>query len=60
MSVSSDEINYLVYRYIQEAGFAHTAYLFGTESRLFDAAGLDTSDVPPAALITLLHKGKPL
>ena len=32
MSISSDEVNYLVYRYLQESGFTHAAYTFGYES----------------------------
>lgn len=29
MSFSSDEVNFLVYRYLQESGFFHSAYTFG-------------------------------
>ena len=31
MSISSDEVNFLVYRYLQESGFSHTAFTFGYE-----------------------------
>lgn len=34
MSFSSDEVNYLVYRYLQESGFTHSAYVFGMESHV--------------------------
>lgn len=29
MSFTSDEVNFLVYRYLQESGFFHSAYTFG-------------------------------
>jgi len=32
MSISSDEVNFLVYRYLQESGFHHAAFTFGYES----------------------------
>ena len=32
MSVGSDEINFLIYRYLQESGYLHSAYVFGNES----------------------------
>ncbi|CAL7943581.1 unnamed protein product [Xylocopa violacea] len=34
MSFSSDEVNFLVYRYLQESGFQHSAYTFGIESHI--------------------------
>lgn len=55
MSVSQDEINYLVYRYLQENGFPHSAFIFETES-LADATNISGSQIPPGALITLLQK----
>ena len=32
MAVSSDEVNYLISRYLRESGFSHTAFVFETES----------------------------
>ena len=32
MAISSDEVNFLVYRYLQESGFHHSAFAFGYES----------------------------
>ena len=73
MSISSDEVNYLVYRYLQENGTRLTRF-----SRIFvnfSAAGFSHSafsfayesmvsrssisqtDIPPGALITFLQKG---
>lgn len=42
MSFNSDEVNYLVYRYLQESGFAHSAYVFGIESHVQVRVYLDT------------------
>ena len=50
MSVGSDEINFLIYRYLQESGYMHSAYVFGDESNVTQA-NINGSTVPPAALI---------
>ncbi|KCV68932.1 hypothetical protein H696_04352 [Fonticula alba] len=68
MSFTSDEVNLLIYRYLQESGFSHSSFVFSNESLLFQADILtepsaDDGDVPPAlnippgALIALLQKG---
>ena len=51
MSVGSDEINYLIYRYLQESGYLHSAFVFGDESNVAQAGHINGSTVPPAALI---------
>lgn len=56
MSISSDEVNYLVYRYLQENGFSHSAFTFAYES-LVAKSSVAQSDVPPGALVTFLQKG---
>ena len=56
MSISADEVNYLIYRYLQENGFSHTAFTFAYESLVAKSAVAYT-DVPPGALITFLQKG---
>nr|ADG65018.1 hypothetical protein [Drosophila pseudoobscura] len=56
MSFSSDEVNFLVYRYLQESGFLHSAYVFGIESNVA-RTNINGSLVPPAALLTILQKG---
>ncbi|GAX21127.1 transducin (beta)-like 1 [Fistulifera solaris] len=58
MTVSSDEVNYLVFRYLQECGFVHSAFSFAHESML-GRTGLRSIDkiVPPGTLITFLQKG---
>ena len=50
MSVGSDEINFLIYRYLQESGYLHSAFVFGNESSI-SQANINGSTVPSAALI---------
>lgn len=56
MSISADEVNYLIYRYLQENGFAHSAFTFAYES-LVAKSSVAYTDVPPGALIAFLQKG---
>lgn len=56
MSFSSDEVNFLVYRYLQESGFSHSAYTFGIESHI-SQSNINGALVPPAALLSILQKG---
>ncbi|KAJ3591631.1 hypothetical protein NHX12_006763 [Muraenolepis orangiensis] len=56
MSITSDEVNFLVYRYLQESGFSHSAYTFGIESHI-SQSNINGTLVPPAALISILQKG---
>jgi hypothetical protein len=72
MSISSDEINYLIYRYLQEngvfntcfcrhsvtvvSGFLHAAFAFAHESLVIKST-VSQVDIPPGALITFLQKG---
>lgn len=56
MSITSDELNFLVFRYLQESGFPHSAYLFGMESHVAQS-NIQGKLVPPAALISIIQKG---
>ena len=56
MSITSDEVNYLIYRYLQENGFSHSAFTFAYES-LVAKSSVAQTDVPPGALVTFLQKG---
>uniref|UniRef100_A0A023FUZ6 Putative beta-transducin family wd-40 repeat protein n=1 Tax=Amblyomma parvum TaxID=251391 RepID=A0A023FUZ6_AMBPA len=56
MSFSSDEVNFLVYRYLQESGFFHSAYTFGIESHI-SQSNINGALVPPAALLSIIQKG---
>ena len=55
MSIAQDELNFLIYRYMQENGFQHSAFLFESEA-LIDTSNANQSHVPPNSLITLLQK----
>ncbi|KAK7113953.1 hypothetical protein V1264_000099 [Littorina saxatilis] len=56
MSIASDEVNFLVYRYLQESGFVHSAYVFGIESHI-SQSNINGALVPPAALLSIIQKG---
>jgi len=56
MSFSSDEVNFLVYRYLQESGFTHSAFVFGAES-LIAQSNINGALVPPCALTSIIQKG---
>lgn len=58
MSVSSEELNLLVYRYLTEGGFVHAAFTFAHESLLGRSSTRSAEkDIPPGALISFLQKG---
>lgn len=57
MSFTSDEVNFLVYRYLLESGFKHSAYTFGIESHISHNNVLNGAQVPPAALLAVIQKG---
>ena len=58
MSISSDEVNYLVFRYLQESGFSHSAYTFGYESYVAKTSiATGGVDLPPGALVSFIQKG---
>ena len=55
MSISSDEVNYLIYRYLVESGFSHSSFCFGYETAIHHVE-LKTR-VNQGTLISLLQKG---
>ena len=57
--LSTDELNFLVYRYLQESGFIHSAFTFSYESLVLKSPRVASHFglVPPAALVTLIQKG---
>ena len=57
MSISSDEVNFLVYRYLQESGFTHAAYTFGYESYVAKTTIASGTELPPGALVSFIQKG---
>ncbi|KAL1345025.1 hypothetical protein AAHE18_08G087900 [Arachis hypogaea] len=56
ISISSSELNYLVFRYLHESGFTHSAFAFGYEAGI-DKTIIDVNMVPPGALVTFIQKG---
>eukprot|EP00727_Mastigamoeba_balamuthi_P001959 m51a1_g11760 hypothetical protein (479) ;mRNA; r:223228-225208 len=56
MSITSDEVNYLVFRYLQESGFHHTAFAFSHEGQI-GRTNIDPAAVAPGALVSYLQKG---
>lgn len=56
MSVSSDEVNLLVQHYLQELGYNHSAFAFGSESKI-PMNPIAKREVPPGALVYLIQKG---
>ncbi|CBJ29893.1 conserved unknown protein [Ectocarpus siliculosus] len=55
-AISSEEVNFLVYRYLQESGFAHSAFTFAYESQITKSSVAE-AQVAPGMLITFLQKG---
>ncbi|KAJ0756594.1 putative transcription factor WD40-like family [Helianthus annuus] len=56
INMNSQELNYLVYRYLHESGFTHTAFTLGYEAAL-NKSTIDGNLVPPGALVTFVQKG---
>ncbi|KAI1307359.1 Transducin (beta)-like 1, Y-linked [Mortierella claussenii] len=56
MSVTSEEINYLIFRYLQESGFVHTGFAFQNESHIHKSE-YRNANVQPGALVSALQKG---
>ncbi|KAG0226296.1 hypothetical protein BGW41_004227 [Actinomortierella wolfii] len=56
MSVTSEEINYLIFRYLQESGFVHTGFAFQNESHIHKSE-YRNANVQPGALVSVLQKG---
>eukprot|EP01130_Rhizamoeba_saxonica_P015504 TRINITY_DN6972_c0_g1_i1.p1 TRINITY_DN6972_c0_g1~~TRINITY_DN6972_c0_g1_i1.p1 ORF type:complete len:474 (-),score=78.85 TRINITY_DN6972_c0_g1_i1:73-1494(-) len=57
MSFSSDELNYLIYRYLKESGFEHTCFTFAAESKTLEDSSINPQDVLPGALVNVIQKG---
>ncbi|CAD5234494.1 unnamed protein product [Bursaphelenchus xylophilus] len=53
---TSDELNYLIYRYMMENGYQHSAFTFASESNLSNS-NVDGAIVPRGALISIVQKG---
>lgn len=57
--ISSDDLNLLVYLYLQESGYVHSAFTFSYESLVLKSSQLavQVNQAPSGALVTLIHKG---
>mmetsp|Transcript_36662 Transcript_36662/g.96016 ORF Transcript_36662/g.96016 Transcript_36662/m.96016 type:complete len:482 (+) Transcript_36662:339-1784(+) len=55
MNIDSDHVNYLVWRYLQESGFQHSAFTFGQESSIVRSSVAQVK-IPPGALIAHLQR----
>ncbi|KAL9172326.1 hypothetical protein ABFS82_03G038400 [Erythranthe guttata] len=56
ISITSAELNYLIFRYLNESGFAHSAFALGYEAGI-NKSTIDANLVPPGALVTFIQKG---
>ncbi|KAL8141091.1 hypothetical protein V2J09_007112 [Rumex salicifolius] len=56
VSITSSELNYLVFRYLHESGFTHSAFTLGYEAGINNST-IDGNLVPPGALIKFVQKG---
>ncbi|TVU07204.1 hypothetical protein EJB05_47248 [Eragrostis curvula] len=55
-AITAAELNFLVFRYLQESGFIHAAFTLGYEAGIHKG-GIDGNAVPPGALIAVVQKG---
>ncbi|KAJ2000792.1 hypothetical protein GGI02_004802 [Coemansia sp. RSA 2322] len=56
MVLKSEDVNYLVYRYLKESGFLHSSYIFQFESQIHKNDN-EIPSVEPGSLIRVLQKG---
>eukprot|EP00051_Salpingoeca_urceolata_P010043 m.122353 g.122353 ORF g.122353 m.122353 type:complete len:486 (-) comp16559_c0_seq2:1189-2646(-) len=55
MSIDSDHINFLIYRYLQESGFQHSSFTFAQESGVTRTSVASTK-IPAGSLIAHLQR----
>ncbi len=64
-SITSDEVNSLVYLYLKECGFSHAAFTFENECSLkrqklvtrITTTGIEEQPLPPGLLVSYLQRG---
>ncbi|KAI9208663.1 WD40-repeat-containing domain protein [Polychytrium aggregatum] len=56
LQITSDDVNYLIYRYLLESGFVHSRFAFEIESAIHKS-DIKGSEVKSGALIEILQKG---
>lgn len=55
MQITAEEINFIIYQYLQESGFSHSAYTFGKESNIIENK-YRHFHIPAGMLIVFLEK----
>ncbi|KAG8993490.1 hypothetical protein FRB90_000677, partial [Tulasnella sp. 427] len=55
LRITSDDVNALIYSYLEDAGFSHTSYALRHEARLDSSPNLNVR-IPRGELIKLLNK----
>lgn len=55
MSIDSDHVNYLIYRYLIESGYQHSSFTFTQESGVMNSSVAGTK-IPPGSLIAHLQR----
>lgn len=55
MAITLDNVNTLVWRYLSESGFQHSAFIFQSES-MVDSSDSVVSQIPSGMLISILQK----
>ncbi|OHT13581.1 F-box-like/WD repeat-containing protein TBL1XR1-B [Tritrichomonas foetus] len=55
MAISMDDVNTLIWRYLSESGFQHSAFIFQSESMVKSSDSF-VSQIPSGSLISLLQK----
>jgi hypothetical protein len=55
MQITAEEINFILYQYLQESGFTHSAYTFGKESNIIENK-YRHFHIPAGMLIVFLEK----
>ncbi|KAK4776262.1 hypothetical protein SAY86_004950 [Trapa natans] len=55
-SITSVQLNFLVFRYLQESGFTHSAFVLGYEAGI-NKCTIDGNIIPPNSLISLVQRG---
>ncbi|RHZ70583.1 hypothetical protein Glove_269g63 [Diversispora epigaea] len=56
IALSSDQVNYLVFRYLKESGFDHSAWVFNEESKA-SQLGFKEPDIRNGELIKVIQEG---
>lgn len=55
LQITAEEINFIIYQYLQESGFSHSAYTFGKESNIIENK-YRHFHIPAGMLIVFLEK----